>query len=97
MVDLTRDAHGQLHARLLDVVPGRTGTAYATWRNKQPNTFTAGIKHASLDPFRGYAVRHEALVIRVGCNDPPPGCRSSPVKLRAVGPAEVRRLDGKQP
>jgi transposase len=55
MVDLTRDAHGQLHARLLDVVPGRTGTAYATWLNKQPNTFTAGIKHASLDPFRGYA------------------------------------------
>lgn len=29
MVDLTRDEHGRLHARLLDVVPGRTGTAYA--------------------------------------------------------------------
>lgn len=55
MVDLTRDANGQLHARLLDVVPGRTGTAYAGWLNKQANTFTAGIKHASLDPFRGYA------------------------------------------
>jgi len=55
MVDLTRDAHGQLHARLLDVVPGRTGTAYASWLNKQPNAFTTGIKHASLDPFRGYA------------------------------------------
>jgi transposase len=55
MVDLTRDAHGQLHARLLDVVPGRTGTAYAGWLKQQSNTFTAGIKHASLDPFRGYA------------------------------------------
>jgi hypothetical protein len=32
MVDLTRDAHGQLHAGLLDVVPGRTGTAYVTCR-----------------------------------------------------------------
>ncbi len=55
MVDLTRDPHGQLHARLLDVVPGRTGTAYAGWLKDQSNTFTAGIKHASLDPFRGYA------------------------------------------
>ena len=55
MVDLTRDAHGELHARLLDVVPGRTGTAYAGWLQKQSNTFTAGVKHASLDPFRGYA------------------------------------------
>jgi transposase len=55
MVDLTRDANGQLHARLLDVVPGRTGTAYAGWLKEQSNTFTAGIKHASLDPFRGYA------------------------------------------
>ncbi len=55
MVDLTRDPHGQLHARLLDVVPGRTGTAYAGWLKEQPSTFTDGIKHASLDPFRGYA------------------------------------------
>jgi len=55
MVDLTRNAHGQLHARLLDVVPGRSGTAYAGWLKDQSNTFTAGIKHASLDPFRGYA------------------------------------------
>jgi hypothetical protein len=29
MVDLTRDQHGRLRARLLDVVPGRSGTAYA--------------------------------------------------------------------
>lgn len=31
VVDLTRDAGGRLHARLLDVVPGRSGTAYAGW------------------------------------------------------------------
>jgi len=29
-------------------------------------------------------VRHEALLDRVGCETPPPGCRSSPVKLRAA-------------
>ena len=55
MVDLTRDEHGHLHARLLDVVPGRTGTAYAAWLKAQPEEFTAGITEASLDPFRGYA------------------------------------------
>jgi len=55
MVDLTRDEHGRLHARLLDVDPGRSGTAYAGWLKEQDHSFTAGIEHASLDPFRGYA------------------------------------------
>jgi transposase len=32
------------------------------------------------DPF----VRHEALPVRVGCKTLPPGCRGSPVKLRAA-------------
>ncbi len=34
--------------------------------------------------FHDLRVRHEAPCIRVGCKDPPPGCRSSPVKLRAA-------------
>ncbi len=55
IVDLTRDEHGQLHARLLDVVPGRTGTAYASWLRGQDRAFIAGVGQASLDPFRGYA------------------------------------------
>ncbi len=55
MVDLTRDQHGVLHARLLDVVPGRSGTAYAGWLRRQPAHFLAGVQHAALDPFRGYA------------------------------------------
>jgi len=55
MVDLTRDDQGTLHARLLDVVPGRSGTAYAGWLRAQPAGFVAGIEHAALDPFRGYA------------------------------------------
>jgi hypothetical protein len=29
-------------------------------------------------------VRHEALTDRVGCETSPPGCRGSPVKLRAA-------------
>ena len=32
----------------------------------------------------GRKVRHEALLVRVGCETPPPGCRGSPVKLRAA-------------
>ena len=55
MVDLTRDEDGVLHARLLDVVPGRSGTAYASWLKAQQPGFIAGIEHAALDPFRGYA------------------------------------------
>lgn len=55
MVDLTRDEQGRLWARLLDVVPGRSGTAYATWLAGQDESFRGGIEHAALDPFRGYA------------------------------------------
>jgi transposase len=55
MVDLTRDEHGRLHARLLDVVPGRSGVVYADWLKAQAAEFIAGIEHAALDPFRGYA------------------------------------------
>lgn len=55
MVDLTRDEHGRLHARLLDIVPGRSGTAYAGWLKAQQPGFVAGVEHAALDPFRGYA------------------------------------------
>jgi transposase len=55
MVDLTRGEDGQLRARLLDVVTGRSGTVYAGWLKKQTGQFRAGIEHAALDPFRGYA------------------------------------------
>ena len=57
MVDLTRDQHGRvLHARLLDVVPGRSGTAYAGWLKAQRRRRSPpGSKQAALDPFRGYA------------------------------------------
>ncbi len=71
-------------ARLLDVVPSRSGRALSQWVNHRSTEWRDGISVAALDPFRGYAVRHEALVIRVGCKDPPLVCRSRLVKLRAV-------------
>ena len=55
MVDLTRDGQGCLRARLLDVVPGRSGTAYAAWLKARPAEFVAAVEQAALDPFRGYA------------------------------------------
>ncbi|MBE7190318.1 ISL3 family transposase [Jatrophihabitans endophyticus] len=55
MVDLTRDEHGRLHARLLDVRPGRSGTVYAGWLGEQTAEFIDAVEHAALDPFRGYA------------------------------------------
>jgi transposase len=55
MVDLTRDQDGCLHARLLDAVVGRSGTAYKRWLKAQPDGFTATVEQAALDPFRGYA------------------------------------------
>ena len=55
MVDLTRDQDGRLRARLLDMVPGRSGTAYPAWLDAQREQFRGGVKHAALDPFRGYA------------------------------------------
>jgi len=55
MVDLTRDADGTVHARLLDLVPGRTGTVFAAWLKDRTAPFREGVQVATLDPFRGYA------------------------------------------
>ncbi len=54
MVDLTRDQHGRVRARLLDLVPGRSGKAYVDWLIERGEDFTKGIKVATLDPFHGY-------------------------------------------
>lgn len=42
-------------ARLLDVVPGRTGKVFADWINERDQDWRDGIMVAALDPFRGYA------------------------------------------
>ena len=54
IVDLTRDEKGRTRARLLDLVPGRTGKAYADWLSARDQTFRAAVKVATLDPFHGY-------------------------------------------
>ncbi|MGB3763167.1 MAG: ISL3 family transposase [Ornithinimicrobium sp.] len=54
MVDLSRDQHGRVRARLLDLVPGRSGKAYADWLTERGEAFRAGVKVAALDPFQGY-------------------------------------------
>ena len=46
---------GRPRAQLLDVVPGRTRTAVQSWFSGCDPAWRAGIRTASLDPFRGYA------------------------------------------
>jgi len=54
MVDLTRDNHGKTRARLLDLVPGRSGRGYASWLEGRGDSFRTNVKVAALDPFAGY-------------------------------------------
>jgi transposase len=60
IVDLTR-RNGRPKARLLDLVPGRSGKAYADWLSTRGEPFTTAVGVATLDPFRGYsnAIRDE--------------------------------------
>ena len=57
IVDLTR---GEDHptARLLDLVPGRSGTAHENWLAERGEQFRSGIQIATLDPFQGQQERH---------------------------------------
>ena len=52
-MDLTR---GKDHptARLLDLMPGRSGTVYKNWLAERGKDFRAGVRIATLDPFQGY-------------------------------------------
>jgi transposase len=54
MVDLTPGADGRPRARLLDLVPGRSGKAYSDWLDERGAGFKTGVKEATLDPFHGY-------------------------------------------
>jgi transposase len=42
-------------ARLLDVVPGRSGQVIRDWVGQQPEVWVDGIEVAAIDAFRGYA------------------------------------------
>lgn len=54
MVGLTAGRDGKARARLLDLVPGRSGKAYGDWLEARGPAFRAGVKEATLDPFHGY-------------------------------------------
>lgn len=54
MVDLSRNAQGKVSARLLDLVPGRSGQIYREWLDERGQDFRAGVEVAILDPFLGY-------------------------------------------
>jgi transposase len=87
MVDLTRAEDGLLRARLLDLVPGRSGTVYRAWLEDQTEAFRAGVTRAALDPFRGYA-----NALRDALPDAPPVLDPSHVvKLGSQMLDEVRR------
>jgi transposase len=64
-------------ARLLDVVPGRSGTVLAAWLTQRDERWKAAVTTASLDPFRGYAA---ALA------------RQLPDAVRVLDPFHVTRL-----
>lgn len=54
MIDPTRDVHGGTRARLLDLVPGRSGEAYRSWLHDRGPAFRDRVEIATLDPFRGF-------------------------------------------
>jgi len=58
MVDLSLhpNAAGELvvQARLLDLVPGRSGETYTTWLKERGEAFRTRVEVATLDPFHGY-------------------------------------------
>jgi transposase len=54
MVDLSRDGNGHTRARLLDLLPGRSGETYRGWLRQRGVEFRDRVQIATLDPFHGY-------------------------------------------
>ena len=53
MVDLTPDEHGRTRARLLDLVPGRSGQAYRTWLTERGEAFRPVLRSPPWTRFAG--------------------------------------------
>ena len=84
IVDLTR---GEDHptARLLDLVPGRSGTVYKNWLAERGEDFRSGIQIATLDPFQGQQERH-----RLACSKTPPACSMPFTSSHSLATPQVR-------
>ncbi len=50
IIDLNRDEHDQVHARLLALLPGWSGAGYGDWLDAREPAFCAGVQVAMLDP-----------------------------------------------
>ena len=87
IVDLTR---GEDHptARLLDLVPGRSGTVYKNWLEERGEDFRAGVRIATLDPLPRIQKPH-----RLTCSKDTTSVLDAfhIVKLAGDAPGEVRR------
>ena len=79
-----RPSTGSTRARLLDLVPGRSGSAYPDWLTRRGDAFRTGVKVATLDPFHGY---------KNAIDDQLAGRRRRPRRLprRQARPASRRR------
>ncbi len=74
-------------ARLLEVVPGRTGKVYAGWLAARGEAWKAQVRFAVLDPFRGYATALSTeLPGRCGCWTPAAGPLSAGPACRCPAP-----------
>ena len=84
IVDLTR---GKEHptARLLDLVPGRSGTVYKNWLGERGKDLCVGVRIATLDPFQGQHERH-----RLACSKTPPACSTPFTSSRSPAQRQVR-------
>jgi transposase len=90
MVDLTRAEDGLLRARLLDPVPGRSGTVYRRWLEEQTPDFRAGVSRAAR---RGRRVRRVLVERPARWSSPPPG--GDPIRRRSGCSAWTRPWPGR--
>ena len=101
MVDLTPDVDGKPRARLLDLVPGRSGKVYSDWLAERGQEFRDGVVVATLDPFHGYknaiddqlALEEAAFAIRAQVERALEAARTVPIDVDGVR-ALRRRLVG---
>lgn len=54
IIDLTPVREGAGSARLLDMIPGRSKKALASWLTDQDPTWRAGVEIVAMDGFTGY-------------------------------------------